>query len=102
MKLKFYFRHTEWADRVEVYLVGEKHDGTKYLAKPTELVFEPISLDGVATKPTLEFNGFMSREFFPALAEGLAEVGYRAKTDEVGELKATKLHLQDLQKLVFK
>lgn len=103
MKLKFYFRQEAWADQISIYLVGEDANGQRFLAEPMELKFTPINRDGsLSSKPTLEIGGFMSREFLPALANGLAESGYRADSTDAGELKATKDHLADMKRLVFK
>lgn len=101
MKLKFYFDKVAWADQVQVYLIGEDASGKRFLAKPMELVFEPLP-EGLVSEPTLKIAGFMSREFLPALANGLAEAGYRHESNDAGELKATKAWLEDMRTLVFK
>lgn len=101
MKLKFYFDHVIWDDTTNVYLVGEDASGFRHLAKPMEIKFEK-RVPGLTMPPTLQFVGDLSREFFPALVSGLAESGYRYESSDAGELKAIKLHLADLQKLVFK
>lgn len=96
MKLKFYFHTAPWADLVEIYLIGEDAAGKRFLAKPMDLAFEPMPADLLA-QPTIKIGGFMSREFLPALANALAESGYRAESTDAGELKATKYHLEDLR-----
>lgn len=102
MKLKFYFYQTPWADQTDVYLVGENANGVNIVAKPCDLVFEDIE-DGMMPKePTFKFTGPMSREFFPALVDALAKSGYTYESADKGELKATKVHLEDLRKIVFK
>jgi len=101
MKLKFYFRQLDYANRVEAYLVGEDANGKRFLAKPIDLVFEPMG-EGLSAQPTLQVDGFMSRELLPALANGLAESGYRPESNDAGELKATKAHLEDMRTLVLK
>lgn len=98
MKLRFYFDSKPWSDSVSVYIVGEDAYGKKSIARPVQLVFEELD-SRVAGQPTLEFSGHLSREFFPALAQGLAEAGYRAESNDAGELKATKLHLEDMRLL---
>lgn len=100
MKLKFYFQTDIASDRVNIYLIGEKHDGSRYIAKPMNLAFEPIDRNN-RSSPSLEIEGFESREFLPALANALAEAGYRHESTEAGELKATKNHLEDMRKIVF-
>lgn len=104
MKLKFYFHQTPWANQTDVYLVGEKADGEVFVAKPCDLVFEPVGSGAVLLPkdPTFRFGGNMSREFFPALVEALAKSGYTYESSDKGELKATKVHLEDMRKLAFK
>lgn len=102
MKLKFYFKSEVWADQVIVYLVGEDAHNKRFIAKPMDLVFEPLDNNSVNTSPTLAVSGFMAREFLPALANGLAEAGYRHESTDAGELKATKYHLEDLRHFLRK
>lgn len=102
MKLRFYFHQLPYADKTEVYLIGEAADGKRFLAKNVNLIFEPIAEGSLFPAPTFEFSGNMSREFFPALTTALAESGYRAASQDAGELAATKYHLEDMRKLVLK
>lgn len=95
MKLKFYFEQRVYADSVAVYLIGEDAHGKRFVAKSVKLEFEPI--DNVVREPTFEFSGPISREFFPALVEGLARSGYQHESSDAGELKATKKHLEDMR-----
>jgi hypothetical protein len=101
VKLKFYFNTPVWADQVSIYLIGEDASGKRFIAKPMELSFGPID-EGLQSDPTLKISGFISREFLPALANALAESGYRHESTDAGELKATKAHLDDMRKLVLK
>jgi glutamine amidotransferase-like uncharacterized protein len=50
----------------------------------------------------LIFTGSFAQEFFPALVSGLAESGYTYESSDKGELKATKIHLEDMRKLALK
>lgn len=101
MKLKFYFEQRVYADSVAVYLIGEDAHGKRSIASPMALEFKPLS-ESEISQPTLEFTGYLSREFFPALVDGLARSGFTYESSDKGELKATKAHLNDMQKLVFK
>lgn len=65
------------------------------------LEFVPIDR-GLTTPPTLEVSGMISKEFLPALANALAEAGYRHESTDAGELKATKAHLNDMRMLAMK
>lgn len=100
MKLKFYFEKPVWADLIQIYLIGEDAAGKRFIAKPMDLEFEPM-IDNANNDPTLKINGFMSREFLPALANALAEAGYRHESNDAGELKAMRLHLEDMRTLAL-
>lgn len=103
MKLKFYFdKHPPGCDSVRIYLIGEDANGKRFKAKPMPIVFEELKPGEYSPEPTMEVSGFESREFLPALANALAESGYRHESTDAGELKATKTHLEDMRKLVFK
>ena len=101
MKLKIYFKTEPWADQVSMYLVGDDAYGKTFLAKPMELTFEPLAEGACFKEPTLKFAGHTSREFLPALANALAEAGYRQESTDAGELKATKYHLEDMRRLTM-
>lgn len=101
MSLKFYFDRKDYALQTDVFIVDEKEDGTRLLAKPMNLCFEEMK-ESLKHKPSLSFSGPMGREFLPKLAQGLAEYGYRPRSDDAQELKATKYHLEDMRKMVFK
>lgn len=102
MKLKFYFQTNFATDCIDMFLIGEDAVGKRFLAKPFELAFVPIEHNGKSPDPTLTVSGMMSREFLPALANGLAEAGFRHESTDVGELKATKYHLEDMRKVALK
>ena len=101
MKLEFYFRQSEWSACTDVYIVGIKHTGERFIAEPMDLNFTPHD-PSKEREPSLRFTAERSMGFFPALVEGLARAGFRYESKEVGELKATKDHLEDMRKLVFK
>lgn len=87
--------------KIKMYIMRELHDGTALHAKPVKLSFEEKS-EGDAVEPTLVFDTQHGREFLGGLARALAEVGYKVDTStERGELKATKIHLEDMRSLVF-
>lgn len=101
MKLKFYFQENIAANRIDVYLVGEDSHGKRLFAKPSKIEFFERENSYDRVDPFLEFDGFLSKEFFPALTNALAESGYKAESSDAGELKATKIHLEDMRNLVF-
>ena len=101
MKLEFYFKQSEWSAETNVYIVLTDHNGERRLAKTMDLVFEPI-LENKSNYPSLKFSNEMSIGFFPALVDGLAKAGYKYESSDAGEIKAMRVHLEDMRKLVFK
>ena len=103
MKLEIYLESQPFAGGASIYIVKLGHDGSRQLAKPMELIFEPMpEPQGQHIPASLQFSYLDSAAgFFTALAEALARAGFRQESNDTGELKATKIHLADLQKLVF-
>lgn len=101
MKLKFYFEQRAYADSTAIYLIAEDASGNRSIASPMKLEFKPLA-EGLVSEPSLEFSGHMSREFFPALVDGLARSGYTYESSDKGELKATKAHLEDMRTLALR
>lgn len=101
MKIKFYFRHEPAFDCVSMYIIKEDQSGQRAIAQPIDLLFKDLS-SYENPEPTLKISGYLSREFLTAMANGLAESGYRHESNDAGELKAIKHHLDDMRKLVFK
>ncbi len=103
MKLEIFFDHKVWSAETAVFIVLTDQNGKRMLAKPMELVFEPLDLDhGKLAEPSLNFSPEFGMQFFPALVDGLARAGYKYESSDTGELKATKVHLDDMRKLVLK
>lgn len=101
MKLKFYFQNSIASNSVQVFIIGEDQYNKRYIAEPMVLKFSEIDVSK-SHDPSLIFSGEIATMFFPALVAGLAECGYTYESSEKGELKATKEHLNDMRKLVFK
>ena len=102
--MKIYITQNEWKDTYDVYITEEGYKGQKLLAKPIDLVFEEFEPHSLQ-EPTIKISRILGREtnFLQALSDALANAGYEPKTIEEnkGELKATKIHLEDMRKLVF-
>lgn len=102
MKLEVYFEPCKYANILDCYFILSDHNGKKQVAAPMELKFEPLDAY-IDNKPTLRFSGpEVAGGLLQAFVDGLARVGYRYESSDVGELKATKIHLEDMRKLVFK
>lgn len=104
MKLEFHFDNRRWAGETDCYIIQIDHEGRRRIAKPMALEFAPLEEMDSSTRnePSLRFHAMDRFDgFFEALVEGLARAGFKAESNDIGELKATKLHLTDMQKLVF-
>jgi len=72
----------------------------QYVAKEIVLEFEEVPEGSFFKAPTLKINWHESKDFMAALKEALDGEKLPASAVE-GELKATKVHLEDMRKLVF-
>lgn len=101
MKLEVYFDDKEQFGETACYIIKTDYKGNRFVAKPMLLEFVPV-VEETRVDPSLRFN-YADRTlgFLEALADGLARAGYKAENNDVGELKATKIHLEDMRKLVF-
>lgn len=79
-----------------------KHSDGHHMAIPFNIDFKPIQ-KGEMTSPCF-VQSDDGDDLFQALAQGLAEAGYfpQVYQDKDNELKATKYHLEDMRRLVFK
>ncbi len=104
--MKIFINPNLWQDTFEVYIVEENVNGKLYVAEPMELKFKELNNGESVAKPSIRISRFSGKEtnFLQALSDALAKAGYEPKTVEEnkGELKATKIHLEDMRKLVFK
>ena len=103
--MKIFIRANEWPDTYDIYIVEEGERGQRYLAKPMNLEFVELK-EGESQEPSIKISRVFGKEtnFLQALSDALAVAGYEPKTVEEnkGELKAIKIHLEDMRKLVFK
>lgn len=97
-QFKIIIERPYYTDTVQIWFV--KFEGDKiFVAKPMQLNFEQVEKSSSKGNPTLEISGYYSQEFLEALK--LAVEGKTVILLE-GELKATKYHLEDMRKLIFK
>jgi len=87
---------------IEIYIFEDSH-GRRYVAKPVVLEFEEIK-PSERVHPTLCIDPFRATEFLKSLAEALDKQGVKTENDYKiqGILEATKYHLEDMRRLVFK
>lgn len=100
MKLRIVFHSPPYARETQVAILGEDANGNEFIVKPMPLIFTPIN-PSKAIEPTWRFSGNLATQFFPALVQALAESGYRYESSDAGELKATKIHLEDMRQLAL-
>ena len=76
-------------------------NGKRYIAKPIELVFEELPECSVV-EPTLKVCQSEAIELLQSMAEELDKKGIDTEKDAKikGTLEATRVHLQDLRKLL--
>lgn len=99
MKVKIYT--TPEFDTINILFYEERPDGKRWIVKPVELIAEEYK-EGKSIKPTIQLDGFLSKEFMQCMADELRKNGIRTQQDELneGELKASKYHLEDLRQLL--
>lgn len=100
--MKVYIQKEIYSDSIGILFTEEKN-GKRYVCKPVNLELVEHNL-GEITEPTIRINHFLAPEFLKALAEALDK--HEIKTDNdfkiQGLLTATKYHLEDMRKIVFK
>jgi len=103
--MKIFINPNLWADTYDIYITEEGYDGKRLIAKPMQLEFDEIK-NGEPREPSIKISRLFGREtnFLQALSDALAKAGYKPSSVEenIGELKATKIHLADMRKLAFK
>lgn len=101
MELQIYFDNKPWSGQTDVFIVNVNHRGEREIVKPMQMVFTPID-EHTKHEPSLTFSmQAKASGFFEALVRALAEAGYKQENPDSGELKATKIHLADMQRMVF-
>lgn len=85
-----------------IAFLKKDHNGNDLIAKPMELVFEPLD-ETQHVEPTLKLDRREANEFLQELSTALNEAGYRSTSIEgyKSEIAATNRHLDDMRKLVF-
>lgn len=81
----------------------EIRNGKHFVAKREAIQLVEVE-EAEPVEPTLEISGVLSGEFLQAFADELADKGIKNVNDHriAGTLEATREHLADMRKLVFK
>jgi hypothetical protein len=99
--IKVYIQRDIPTDTINITFITTDKHGKRYRAKPISLDFEELNYE---SKPTLQIMGDVAPTFLQALAQALDENGIKTENDFKiqGLLEATKYHLEDLRRLIFK
>lgn len=100
--MKVYIRKELYGEGIDIAFV-ENRDGKRFIVKPMRMELQEIG-DGGIEEPSLRISHHIAPDFLKALAEALDEAGIKTENDFKlqGILEATKKHLADMRKLVFK
>ncbi len=100
--MKVYIQKEIYSDSIGI-LFAEEKNGKRYIAKPVQLEFTEYDID-TSTEPTIRISHFLAPDFLKALAEALDKEQIKTENDFKiqGLLEATKRHLEDMRRLVFK
>ncbi len=87
---------------VDIYIYEERN-GKTCLYQTTELTIKECEA-GASDEPTIKFNYPIANELLQALQEAIVNIGIKPKEGNKieGLYEATKEHLNDMRKLVFK
>lgn len=102
--MKIFITSNQWSDTHDIYIIEEDYKGKRFLVEPMELKLKEFN-QNEPQEPSLRISRQFGREtnFLQALSDALTRAGFEPSTVEEnkGELKATKIHLEDMRKLVF-
>lgn len=99
MKVRIY--SNPWDNTTNIAFLVQKN-GQWHIAKPVELVFEPIEDGTMNIPPTIMLSSEVAHEFLTGLAQALDDRGIKTDSDAKlqGTLEATKFHLEDMRGLL--
>ncbi|MHB8123102.1 MAG: hypothetical protein ACYDG4_13210 [Desulfuromonadaceae bacterium] len=89
---------------MQIWFLARYADGTEHVAKPMEIVFEPMPATGVRIEPSLTLSRHIADELLEAIQAGLTKAGVKPRevSKAEGLLEATKSHLEDMRAIVKK
>ena len=101
MAYQAHINHNEMNRTVELYIFEDLANGRRRVIKPMALTMKEIEEFDVF-EPSLCLFYPISQSFLSAVAEALDREGIKTDSDAkiAGTLKATRAHLEDLQKLL--
>ncbi len=99
--IEFRFRLTDFDQGFEIAIVEKDERGrVTHVAKNIPLEMEPIE-EGIASDWTIRLRG--GERIASQMMSELARIGIKPESESKleGELKATRIHLEDMKRLVF-
>ncbi len=89
---------------LSILLWGQRPNGKRYVIKPIKFECKEIESENFDYEPTMRISPDLAPAWFQAWAEAMDTHGVKTDSDAkiAGILEATREHLKDLQKLVFK
>lgn len=90
---------------VDLYIIRrDLGSGAAYLALPLNPVFERVDEGAIYPRPTISIDGFAAQEIMKDITNQFERKGIVPDSQEriEGVLEATREHLSDMRKLVFK
>jgi len=103
MPFKVFIRQCIETDSDEIFITEEILNHKRRVALPMKLEWKELSQYD-SCQPTLKIPGMISRELYKALQLALEQQGIKPDSTSKmeGILEATKEHLKDMRRLVFK
>lgn len=104
MKIKIEFQ--DYAFQTDIYLTTGDGEGLA-VAEPVKFIFKNVTeahREGKPIEPTITLPHPMGKSFIDAWADVMERNGIKAPSDHkiAGVLEATKSHLEDMRRLVFR
>lgn len=100
MKLSIHCEDRPWTLTKAFWIVTTNERGERFICKPMTLEFVKHENNGQPITPSMEFEGQIAQEFFPAFHAAMIQSGYlKPVKDE--SIECLKYHLEDMRKLVF-
>jgi hypothetical protein len=101
--IEVFFDSPVFADFVDMHVIETDMDGSKWALQPNN---DRISVEAYSLfpKPLLRLKGKSANELLKAIANAVDKKGIKTDSNSKieGLLEATRTHLDDMRKLVFK
>ena len=104
MKFEIRIWHAYETDQTNIIIFDRTHNDTRIVNLYTQQIQLLKENERIPDEFILKIPNIMAKEFFKAFAEALDEQGIKTENDFKiqGLLEATKYHLEDMRKIVFK